>query len=57
MIAVASLSKSIMERLEEERIIFIPASLEAYWDVLEEMADQPYSPILLNISMGKLMQK
>jgi hypothetical protein len=42
MIAVASLSESIVERLEEERVIFIPASLEEYWDVLEEMADEPY---------------
>jgi Uma2 family endonuclease len=42
MIAVASLSESIVERLEEERVIFIPASLEEYWDVLEEMADEQY---------------
>jgi Uma2 family endonuclease len=48
MIAVASLSESIMERLEEERIIFIPASLEEYWDVLEEMADEPYTLEYIN---------
>ena len=43
MIAVASLSESIVERLEEERVIYIPASLEEYWDVLEEMEDEPYT--------------
>ena len=48
MIAVASLSESIIERLEEERIIFIPASLEEYWDVLEEMADEPYTLEYIN---------
>lgn len=48
MIAVATLSESIMERLEEERIIFIPASLEEYWDVLEEMADEPYTLEYIN---------
>jgi Uma2 family endonuclease len=48
MIAVASLSESIMERLEEERVIFIPASLEEYWDVLEEMADEPYTLEYIN---------
>ena len=42
MIAVASLSESIVERLDEERVISIPASLEEYWDVLEEMEDKPY---------------
>ena len=48
MIAVASLSESIIERLEEERVIFIPASLEEYWDVLEEMADEPYTLEYIN---------
>jgi Uma2 family endonuclease len=48
MIAVASLSESIVERLEEERVIFIPASLEEYWDVLEEMADEPYTLEYIN---------
>ena len=48
MIVVASLSESIIERLEEERIIFIPASLEEYWDVLEEMADEPYTLEYIN---------
>ncbi len=48
MIAVVSLSESIMERLEQERIIFIPASLEEYWDVLEEMADEPYTIEYIN---------
>jgi hypothetical protein len=43
MIAIASLAESIVERLEEERVIFIPASLEEYWNVLEEMADEPYT--------------
>jgi Uma2 family endonuclease len=42
MITVASLSESIVEHLEEERVISIPASLEEYWDVLEEMEDEPY---------------
>jgi Uma2 family endonuclease len=54
MIAVASLSESIMERLEEERVIFIPASLEEYWDVLEEMADEPYTLEYIN---GKIKAK
>jgi Uma2 family endonuclease len=48
MIAVASLSESIVERLEEERVISIPASLEEYWDVLEEMADEPYTLEYIN---------
>ncbi|MDZ7896491.1 MAG: Uma2 family endonuclease [Arcicella sp.] len=48
MVAVASLSESIVERLEEKRIIFIPASLEEYWDVLEEMADEPYTLEYIN---------
>jgi Uma2 family endonuclease len=48
MITVASLSESIMERLEEERVIFIPASLEEYWDILEEMADEPYTLEYIN---------
>jgi Uma2 family endonuclease len=48
MTAVASLSESIMERLEEERVVFIPASLEEYWDVLEEMADEPYTLEYIN---------
>jgi Uma2 family endonuclease len=48
MIAVASLSESIVERLEEERVIFIPASLEEYWNVLEAMADEPYTLEYIN---------
>ena len=48
MIAVASLSESIVERLEEERVISIPASLEEYWDVLEEMEDEPYTLEYIN---------
>jgi Uma2 family endonuclease len=48
MIAVASLSESIMERVEEERVIFIPASLEEYWDVFEEMTDEPYTLEYIN---------
>ncbi len=48
MIAVASLSESIIERLEEERVISIPASLEEYWKVLEEMADEPYTLEYIN---------
>ena len=48
MIAVVSLSESIVERLEEERVIYIPASLEEYWDVLEEMEDEPYTLEYIN---------
>ena len=48
MIAVTSISESIVERLEEERVIYIPASLEEYWDVLEEMADEPYTLEYIN---------
>ena len=48
MIAVASLSESIVERLEEERVISIPASLEEYWDVLEEMENEPYTLEYIN---------
>jgi Uma2 family endonuclease len=48
MIAVASLSESIVERLEEERVISIPASLEEFWDVLEEMEDEPYTLEYIN---------
>lgn len=48
MISVTSLSESIIERLEEERIIFMPASLEEYWDVLEQMADEPYTIEYIN---------
>lgn len=43
MIAVASLSESIVEHLEEERVISIPASLVEYWNILEEMKDEPYT--------------
>ncbi len=48
MIAVASLSESIVERLEEERVISIPASLEEYWHVLEEMENEPYTLEYIN---------
>ena len=48
MIPVASLSESIVERLEEERVISIPASLEEYWDVLEEMENEPYTLEYIN---------
>ena len=48
MIAVTSISDSIVERLEEDRVIYIPASLEEYWDVLEEMADEPYTLEYIN---------
>lgn len=48
MTAVASLSESIVERLEEERVISIPASLEEYWDVLEEMENEPYTLEYIN---------
>lgn len=48
MIAVASLSESIVERLEEERVISIPASLEEYWDVLEKMENEPYTLEYIN---------
>ncbi len=48
MTAVVSLSESIVERLEEERVISIPASLEEYWDVLEEMENEPYTLEYIN---------
>ena len=54
MIAVASLSESIIERLEEERVISIPASLEEYWNVLEEMENEPYT---LEYTNGEIKAK
>ncbi len=48
MIAIASLSESIVERLEEERVISIPASLEEYWNILEEMENEPYTLEYIN---------
>lgn len=42
MTTISTLSETIVERLQKERKIQIPASWEEYWELVEEMEDQPY---------------
>lgn len=43
MVSAANLIESIAGRLEDEVVVFIPASWDEYWALLEEMEGQPYT--------------
>lgn len=42
MVVAASLTEQITERLNQEEVVFIAASLDDYWDVVAELANAPY---------------
>lgn len=42
MIASPSLANQLRERLQQEPVVFIDASLDEYWAVLDELGEEPF---------------
>lgn len=42
MVATAPLAKQIIERLNQEEIVFIDATIDEYWNLADDLADAPY---------------
>ena len=54
---VATLSETIIERLQSEDFINIPASLDEYWALLEEFEDQSYNLAYANQEIQATMSQ
>ena len=48
MIALTTLTESIVERLKEERVVLIPASLDEYVETLAELEGEPFKIEYIN---------
>ncbi|GAB4043724.1 Uma2 family endonuclease [Spirosoma jeollabukense] len=42
MVVTAPLAEQITERLKNEAVVFIAASLDEYWNVLDELGEEPF---------------
>ncbi|GAB3946618.1 hypothetical protein GCM10028805_17430 [Spirosoma harenae] len=42
MIATTSIATQIIERLKHDPVVFIPATLDEYWAVLDELSEEPF---------------
>lgn len=42
MVSTASLANQITERLQQENVVFIDATLDEYWHVINEMGEEPF---------------
>ncbi|SFE99647.1 hypothetical protein [Spirosoma endophyticum] len=42
MVVTAPLAEQITERLKNEEVVFITASLDEYWNVLDELGEEPF---------------